>query len=147
MLLMLDANCCAAALRMESEFPSFVRCLLLGKGRLSIGGTKMLEEYNRISEMSKFLIALDRAGKIERIDRSAVDKMSQDLESRKVMDSDDPHVIAVACLSGARVLCTKDRALIRDFTAGRFFQPRGKIYSGERNRKLLEKALPKAKVK
>ena len=43
--------------------------------------------------------------------------------------SDDPHVLALARASGARLLYTDDAALMDDFTDKRFIDgPRGKVY-------------------
>ena len=55
--------------------------------------------------------------------------------------SDDPHVLALARVSGARLLYTKDNALIRDFKDKKFIdQPRGKVYTRKTNEDLLKTA-------
>ncbi len=52
--------------------------------------------------------------------------------------SDDPHVLALARFSGARLLYTGDQALMKDFKNKRLIDgPRGKIYTGHRNARLL----------
>lgn len=54
--------------------------------------------------------------------------------------SDDPHVLALARSSGARVLYTHDQALIDDFTDKDIIsRPRGKVYVGANNSDLLER--------
>lgn len=54
--------------------------------------------------------------------------------------SDDPHVLALARVSGARLLYTGDGDLITDFKTKRFIdRPRGKVYSSAANRTLLSR--------
>lgn len=148
MQLILDANTSSGAMKAgdDCEFPTFIKCLLLGKARLALGGTKQANEYARVAEMQRFVVALDRAGKVARVSSVDVDARMADLESQALMTSDDPHIIALAQIGGARVLCTKDRALMDDFTNSKLISaPRGKIYSGERNNNLLKSVLPKAR--
>jgi len=147
MEVILDANCCADALRLsdDSDFKTFMLCLMKGKATLSFGGTKILKEYSRISDMEYFLRELDRSGKTSRIDTALVDERAAVLSSQGALQSDDPHVVAIGQLGKARLLCTKDQALICDFTDKNMIaNPRGKIYSGERNKHLLRQALPKS---
>ena len=48
-------------------------------------------------------------------------------------ESDDPHIIALAQISGARLLYTNDLALQRDFRKRDLIaDPRGKVYSTHR---------------
>ena len=55
--------------------------------------------------------------------------------------SDDPHVLALARVTGVRLLYTGDTALIADFKDKAFLnKPRGKIYSGVANANLLTKS-------
>ena len=62
----------------------------------------------------------------------------QGLQDRGDMLSDDPHVLALARASGARLLYTADRKLMRDFKDKRFInQPKGQVYSRAGNAGLL----------
>ena len=55
--------------------------------------------------------------------------------------SDDPHVLALAQESGARLLYTDDTALMRDFKDKRFIdKPRGKVYRNQTHVELLTKS-------
>ena len=55
--------------------------------------------------------------------------------------SDDPHVLALARVSGVRLLYTGDVDLIADFKDKAFIdRPRGKIYSGAANANLLTRS-------
>lgn len=58
--------------------------------------------------------------------------------------SNDIHVLALALVSGARLLYTEDQALRNDFRKGKWKNgrfiignPRGRLYSGRRNSNLL----------
>ena len=67
------------------------------------------------------------------------------LRDNDMVRSDDPHVLALARYSGARVLYTGDANLIRDFKNKRLIDgPRGKIYSGKRNAPLLTRSTCRA---
>ena len=55
--------------------------------------------------------------------------------------SDDPHVLALARVSGARLLYTNDGDLMTDFKDKRFVdRPRGKVYSRAANESILRRA-------
>ena len=61
--------------------------------------------------------------------------------------SDDPHILALARVSGARLLYTEDGDLMTDFKDKRFVdRPRGKVYSRAANESILRRArcLPRA---
>ena len=60
------------------------------------------------------------------------------LQASSQLRSDDPHVLALARESGARLLYTGDQALMADFKNSRLIRtPRGKVYSGAANADLL----------
>ena len=60
------------------------------------------------------------------------------LKASGMLRSDDPHLLALARESGARLLYTGDQKLIADFKNPRLVQdPRGKVYSGAANADLL----------
>ena len=57
---------------------------------------------------------LDQAGRAKAIPDAAVDARMNQVAPNCV--SDDPHIIALALESGARLLCSHDQALHSDFT-------------------------------
>ncbi len=66
------------------------------------------------------------------------------LENLKQHESNDIHILALARASGARLLYTGDKALIADFGNKEIINnPKGKIYSGSRNKNLLRADLCK----
>lgn len=59
---------------------------------------------------------------------------------KNLIKSDDEHILALARLTGARILYTANRNLMRDFTSKEIIdKPRGKIYSSWKNKTLLTK--------
>ncbi len=95
-------------------------------GRLVAGG-KLLEELNRTSAREWARQAMI-AGWIRNVDDSEVDARATELRDSCI--SDDPHVIALAQVSGARLLYSNDGDLHRDFGNKKLVDgPRGKVYS------------------
>ena len=112
-------------------------------GRLVTGG-KLLEELERTSAREWVRQAMI-AGRIRTGDDSQVDARAVELRDSCI--SDDPHVIALAQVSGARLLYSNDRDLHRDFRNKRLIDgPRGSVYSTrddkefrDRHRRLLRR--------
>ena len=81
-----------------------------------------------------------RANKMQmrmRIEKaSEVDARTEHIKGEGTCRSDDEHIIALAQISGARLLYSNDRALRHDFTNKRLIDsPRGKLYSTPKNKK------------
>lgn len=82
-----------------------------------------------------------QAGRATVIPASAFKDDESQLSDNSAVRSDDPHVLALARYSGARVLYTGDKALIDDFKNKQLIdKPRGKIYTGARNARLLTRS-------
>ena len=106
----------------------FFKWINSGIGRLVVGG-KLLEELNRTSGRVWARRALNR-GLIRRVSESKVKERTEKLQNEGVCRSDDPHVIALAQVSGARLLYTNDSDLQKDFKNKNLVNnPAGKIYS------------------
>ena len=59
-----------------------------------------------------------------------VDARADELRRRAVCASDDEHVLALALVSGARLVYTNDAALMADFKDREIVSnPRGKVYT------------------
>ena len=79
-----------------------------------------------------------RAGRAQLVPASRFAQDEAELKASGELRSDDPHVLALARESGARLLYTGDNKLIADFGNRRIIQkPRGKVYSGAANADLL----------
>ncbi len=106
------------------------------KGRLVVGG-KLLKELKKCSptfrkELVITLGTLLEAGRMRIVNADQVNTKAKELKSK--CDSDDPHIIALAQISGARLLYTNDEGLQRDFKDKRLInQPEGRIYTTVQN--------------
>ena len=97
-------------------------------GRLFVGG-QLLAELDRTPAREWAREALN-SGRIRRVNESEVTTKTQELRGKGLHRSDDPHVLALAIVSGARLLYSNDGALQRDFKDKRLIDdPRGKVYS------------------
>ena len=130
MCAILDANVAAEVFRPNRPEAgvAFFNWIQDGIGRLVVGG-KLLEELNRTSARKWAQQALN-AGLIRSVSASKVDTVTETLRNEDSCSSDDPHVIALAQVSGARLLYSNDKNLQRDFKNKTLIDgPRGKVYS------------------
>lgn len=84
---------------------------------------------------------LVQAGRATAMPAAALDQDVRALQGTGQLASNDPHILALARASGARLLYTADKDLIADFKNPRIVShPRGKVYSGAANARLLAAA-------
>ena len=104
-----------------------------GRGRLVIGG-KLTVELSRASNKFRQWAKIARIkGRMRIVQDSEVDQRGEELAQAGNYLSNDLHIIALAQISGARLLYSKDEALHKDFTNKKLIDhPRGKIYSTSR---------------
>jgi len=97
-----------------------------GKPKLVAGG-RLKDELFRHNKFRKWFIEADRRGDVKIISRSKI-KFEENNLSNKCYRSNDLHVLAIALVSGARLLCTNDKKLIDDFKDNNLInKPSGKI--------------------
>ena len=97
-------------------------------GRIVAGG-KLLEELNKTRAREWVREAIN-SGRIIRVKKSDVEDLENQLRLDQICKSNDPHVIAVAILSGARLLYSNDESLQYDFKAKNLIDnPRGRVYT------------------
>ena len=105
------------------------------KGTLVVGG-KLLKELNRGS--NKFAEWARQAllrEVMRRVEDTKVDRRTKLLIEDGNCKSNDPHVIALAQLGGARLLYSKDEDLQQDFKNKTLIDtPRGKVYPTSRSK-------------
>ena len=108
-----------------------------GRGRLVAGG-KLLRELEASSEGFREWAAVARsAGKMRIVGESEVDTRAKRLLSEGTCKSNDHHVIALAQVSGARLLFSNDGDLQQDFRDKNLVdRPRGQVYSTRRREDL-----------
>ena len=98
-------------------------------------GGKLLEELKKSSAFIHWGQQAQLAGRMRIENRSEVDARTEQIQREGKISSDDPHVIALAQVSGARLLYSNDGDLQKDFKKKRLIDnPRGKVYSTIENR-------------
>ena len=105
------------------------------KGTIVVGG-KLLKELDQGSNKFTEWARQALLGEVMRkVDDTKVDVRTTQLSNAGGCKSNDPHVIALAQLGGARLLYSNDRDLHHDFRNKRLIdKPRGKVYSTLRNK-------------
>ena len=96
--------------------------------RLVVGG-RLLDELNR-SPAREWIRQAILSAKVRVEQKSIVDEKEEELRKRGSCRANDTHVIALAQISGARLLYSNDKELHEDFGNKRLIdRPRGKVYS------------------
>lgn len=99
------------------------------RGRLVVGGD-LRRELSRDHRFVRWLGAATRVGRARMMSDEDVDARTDELRRRDVCASNDEHVLALALVSGARLVYTNDAALIADFKNREIVSnPRGKVYT------------------
>ena len=103
------------------------------RGQLVVGG-ELRDELARDRRFVQWLRAALRNGRARSVADEAVEGHAEQLRREGVCKSNDLHVVALALVSGARLLYTNDTALIDDFGNREIVaSPRGKVYTTARN--------------
>jgi hypothetical protein len=140
MCLILDANCLHKVFPVaNAEFIPINEALMTGGAKLAFGGSKLTTEYALLTKAWRMVVALDRAGKMKKIKNSLVDAKEAELSDSGQLASDDPHIIALAMISGVRLLCSHDQDLHTDFTNPAVLHPRGCVYQNASHKHLIRK--------
>ena len=133
-LVIVDADVAARVLITpnDREFGLLNRALF-GRRRpnpILIYGGRLGDEYRRSRVIARAVLSLDRAGRARAVADVEIEAEAQDIRTNGTAFSNDDHVLALARVSGARILCSKDRALRADFKNRAILNgPRGKLYS------------------
>ena len=113
----------------------FLEWLSDGRGVLVVGG-KLQEELDGHSPgFRQWASQAILARQMQIVNEHAVNDRERQIRRAREHRSDDPHVLALAQVSGARLLYSNDRHLQQDFTNHRLInRPRGKVYSTLRDK-------------
>ena len=107
----------------------FFKWLSSGKGKLVAGG-KLRRELSGNAKFRSWWQQAQLAGRTKAVNDAQVDEQTRKVERSGGYRSDDPHVLALAQISGARLLFTNDQDLQQDFKDSKLIgQPGGKIYT------------------
>ena len=116
----------------------FFEWLSSPRGQLVVGG-KLRAELSRDLRFLRWLKTAIRYGRARSVIDEAVEDRAQELHHKGICKSNDEHVLALALVSGARLLYTNDPALIADFgNRDLVAKPRGKVYTTARNDNVTE---------
>lgn len=140
MCLIIDANiahCFARPIRPEAA--AVLHWIEAKAGCIVYGGLLATELANAGADVKSLIINLSRAGRAKRVNDSLVLSETEVVMALGECCSDDPHIIALARLSGARVLFSRDINLHVDFKNARLVDnPRGQVYQNEAHTRLLK---------
>jgi len=142
MSIIIDANCATQVLTNTpaEDFAPVLEAILTKGLKMALGGSKLRTEYVTLATVWKFIVALDRAGKAATYPDADVDLAAGILDESGALNSDDPHIIALAQVSGARLLCSRDKNLHKDFLSKELIsKPRGNVYQNASHVRLLRK--------
>ena len=109
MCLIIDANAASevAATPSTKAAKPILQWMRKPKGQLAVGG-HLTEELRK----TPFLILLTemfRSGMVVTYSRAAIEAAQSALAARKICVSDDLHILALAQVSGARVIFSRDK--------------------------------------
>ncbi len=142
MCLIIDANKMADfvnAPKHEDHQPIY-RWIAAQGGVVALGG-RLFAEQMRVERARGLFAEWLRAGRAFRYKDAEVSKEESEVVGSGLCKSDDPHVIALARVSGARVLFSADQELGADFTNLELVpRPPGKIYKNAAHAHLLRDA-------
>ena len=111
----------------------FLEWVNKGLGRLVAGG-KLVAELDG-TPAREWLRQAQNAGRVARVNDEEVNARAAQLEDQQRCKSNDPHVIALAQVSGARLLYSNDTTLHADFKDRSLIDnPRGRVYSTKENK-------------
>lgn len=142
MCAIVDTNVCAEFFGEEESSAGleFFKWVNTGSGRLVAGG-KLLDELKRRNDFSMWAREAIQAGRLRILQADIVkEQTEQNRKFRSPKDgkrikSDDPHVLAVAQVSGARLLFSNETNLHKDFRNPHLIDnPRGNVYSTKKKR-------------
>lgn len=101
-------------------------------------GGELRREYFHSEKVRRMVRQLDQAGRAKAIPDAVVDAKTNEVAQQCV--SDDPHIIALALESGARLLCSLDQDLHTDFTNPELIDaPRGHVYQNAAHEHLIRR--------
>ena len=102
-------------------------------GGVVLGG-RLRRELEPTDEFRQWARDIRRAGRLKLFDDGPIDQregelMAEKARNPKFYQSDDPHILALAQIGGARLLYSDDQPLHGDFKNAALLDPPGAIYS------------------
>ena len=138
MCAILDANVTSEVFG-EEKSPAgqaFRNWLDSGRSFLVMSG-KLAQELTHNHHFRAWSHTAIQYGRLRRVNSAEVENRTDELRNSDACISDDEHVIALAQVSGARLLFTNETDLHRDFKSKKLIdKPRGKVYSTKDSKQL-----------
>lgn len=108
------------------------------QGGVVLGG-RLRRELEPTDEFRQWARDIRRAGRLRLFDDGPIDQgegelVAEKARSLKIYQSDDPHILALAQISGARLLYSDDQPLHHDFKNAALLDPPGTIYTTLRSK-------------
>ena len=108
-------------------------------GRLAVGGKLKNELYNSSKCFREWAKERIQSGRIRQVNDKIVEDRTLQLQNGSQYRSNDTHVLALAQVSGSRLLYSNDRDLQLDFKNKTLINnPRGKVYSTKQSKKFTQ---------
>jgi len=115
-----------------SRYAEVVKWIRDRRGYLVIGGSRYGGQLP--GEAKALVKEWSRSGLARVVLQATVDDEEQAVRNLGLCRSDDEHIIALARVSGSRILCSDDQDLHADFGNSRLISsPRGKVHPGDRH--------------
>ncbi len=129
MCVIVDANLASLVFKTQpSNHYAPVITWLTKKDGLLVYGGQLARELGKVEVARRFLVTLQRAGRAKLIPDPELEKEESVVHATGLCQSNDAHVIALARVSGARTLCSRDAALHQDFKNAQLIaKPRGVV--------------------
>lgn len=114
-----------------------------GGAKFVIGGSQYKKELSKIESVLRIISELEKRRKIYKLNDLEVDedvKFVKNIEPS--VDFDDPHLVSLVRLSFVKIICVNDPRSHKYLKRKEFYgspKLRPKLYTGSRNKKLLNK--------
>ncbi len=109
-------------------------------GKLAFGG-RLTKEWLKLNKAARYIRVLLEAGRAVVYANGEVNREETEVKSTGLCTSDDQHIVALARISGVRLLFSKDGNLCDDFRNTELVpRPPGKIYRKASHASLLRDA-------
>jgi hypothetical protein len=136
MCIIVDASATRDLAEPTDDGKPVLNWLLKGKGGLIIGGY-LSTELERSSRLRATFVVLNQAGRLRRLADDKVRQVAEQIKLRDICCSNDCHVVAVAIISGCRLIFSRDKDLGKDLKNREIVNPAAAIYKSKDHKHLL----------
>lgn len=141
MCMIIDANTISSVFSGSNNkhafFSPLLRWFLYGRAKICLGGKLRTVEQKKLIAYQSLFKELSRFNKVHTFDDSLVNEKEHEITMiESDPDFDDPHIIALIIVSGAKVLCSDDSRSFRFVRKIKEYDSRSvkpKIYTSIRN--------------